>query len=494
MVWTIPKKPPTLIIMFICLGVLFYFLGQPLITNTYGQEEYSFPKIAVFYGSDNDRQLCEEMTSEVEVHATFFNLSQVQLNSSFTIDNESVNAIWWVNELPLPIDFSFVGGLDSWTQKGKGLFVLNQHYSQTPAMELLKLGITGYWPESYPLNENYHTHTLQLNNETIPSLGLDQLNFNFNGSSSWVQLSSQTKLIGEIQKPENEPFLTDLDSGLWLVKNRVIVGSFSVLSSSNLLKMSFKLMNIHSLKDISFIELLGNIAFLTTSSSPNNSGNFLISDIDQIAAAGLISLTAIVSFVGFIKVGVFSKLREVITGIIIGSFMFLAHIAYSPQKRRISEDDLLDNKMRMQIVEYLEEKGEQGAHLREIQRIIGCGISSLLWHLQALDDFNIVTHHKIGKYHIFYLTGTASPEVSEIALALKSDVAKELCRVLIRKMKPLPLSKISSEIDVHHSSVQHHIKKLSDLGVILILKEKKRSAYIINPSQTESLTRLLEVA
>jgi predicted transcriptional regulator len=494
MVCAIPKKPHVFVLMIICFGVLFYFLGQPLISNTYGQEESSFPKIAVFYGSDNDRQLCEEMTSGVEVHADFFNISQVQLNSSFTIDNESINAIWWVNELPLPIDFSFVGDLNNWTQKGNGLFILNQHYSFTPAMELLKLGITGYWPESYPLNDNYQTHTLQLNNETIPSLGLNQLSYDFNGSSSWVRLTSQSKLIGKINKPENEPYLSDLDSGLWLVKNRVIVGSFSVVLSMSSFKTNFKLMNIHSPEDMSFSALLGNIAFLTTTSSPNNSGNFLISDIDQIAAAGIISFATIISFIGFIKLGIFSKLREIITGIIIGSFMFLAHIAYSPQKRRISEDDLLDNKMRLQIVEYLEEKGEQGAHLREIQRTIGCGISSLLWHLQALDDFNIVTHHKIGKYHIFYLSGTESPQTSEIALALKSDVAKELCRVLIRKMKPLPLSKISSEIDVHHSSIQHHIKKLSDLGVILILKEKKRSAYIINPSQTDSLTKLIEVA
>jgi predicted transcriptional regulator len=160
----------------------------------------------------------------------------------------------------------------------------------------------------------------------------------------------------------------------------------------------------------------------------------------------------------------------------------------------MSEDDLLDNEMRMQIVSFLEEKGEQGAHLREIQRIIGCGISSLLWHLQALDDFNLVTHHKIGKYHIFYLTGVESLQTTEIALALKSDVAKELCRVLLRKIKPLSLSKISSEIDVHHSSIQHHIKRLSDLSVIIILKEKKRSSYIVNPNKVESLSKILEVA
>ncbi|MHA2108578.1 MAG: HTH domain-containing protein, partial [Candidatus Hodarchaeales archaeon] len=202
---------------------------------------------------------------------------------------------------------------------------------------------------------------------------------------------------------------------------------------------------------------------------------------------------AIISLIGLIKFGILARLRDLFLGASLGLFFFIAHIAYSPQKRRINEDDLLDNEMRMQIVEYLEEKGEQGAHLREIQRTLGCGISSLLWHLQALDDFNIVTHHKIGKYHIFYLTGSESLQISEIALALKSDVAKELCKVLLQNKSPLSLSKISSEINVHHSSIQHHVKRLSDLGIIMIIKEKKRSSYIINPNRVESLDKVLEV-
>jgi len=77
---------------------------------------------------------------------------------------------------------------------------------------------------------------------------------------------------------------------------------------------------------------------------------------------------------------------------------------------------------------------------------------------------------------------------------LKSDVAKDLCRVLIRKKKPVSLSKISREIAVHHSSVQHHIKKLLDLEIILLIKEKKRSYYGVNPKQIHWLKDHLEIA
>ncbi|MHA1206991.1 MAG: hypothetical protein ACTSSO_05430, partial [Candidatus Hodarchaeales archaeon] len=277
-------------------------------------------------------------------------------------------------------------------------------------------------------------------------------------------------------------------------QKRVIVGSFSLILPEIHETASFKLSGVISLSDIGISDILGDIALLTMDSVPNPVGAFQIPELGQIVSTGVIVTIAIMAFIGLLKFGIISKLREFLVSLFVGSFLFFAHIAYSPQKRRISEDNLLDNEMRMQIVDFLEEKGEQGAHLREIQRIIGCGISSLLWHLQALDDFNLVTHHKIGKYHIFYLTGTESLQTSEIALALKSDVAKELCRVLLRKVKPLSLSKISAEINVHHSSIQHHIKRLSDLGVIMIIKEKKRSSYMINPNKVESLSKIMEIA
>jgi predicted transcriptional regulator len=216
--------------------------------------------------------------------------------------------------------------------------------------------------------------------------------------------------------------------------------------------------------------------------------------VNQAIAIGFVVFAGILSFVVLLKVGVVSRIRDIVVGFFLSLFLFFAHIAYSPQRRRINETELLENELRGQIVSFLQVKGEQGAHLREIQREVGCGISSLLWHLQALDDFNLITHEKIGKYHIFYLVGAKSVQISEIALALKSDVAKELCRVLIRNRKPLSLAKISQAIDVHHSSIQHHIKRLEELGIIITLKEKKRSKYTVGPKRLTWLKSHLEVA
>ena len=77
MVSLISKKPQALAFIIICFGGLFYLSGQQLIANVYGQEENPIPRIAIFYGSKNDKQLCEEMVSEVDVHPDFFNISNV---------------------------------------------------------------------------------------------------------------------------------------------------------------------------------------------------------------------------------------------------------------------------------------------------------------------------------------------------------------------------------------------------------------------------------
>jgi predicted transcriptional regulator len=448
--------------------------------------------IAIFYGSQMDKQLSESLVRESGRPVEYYNISNIQSKENFIFPNESVSAIWWINRLPLPIDLTFVNGIEKWQEKGGGLFVLNRFFHSTPLQELNYLGITAYAPVVYPLNETYQVQQISIIKETVPSLNFNQTAFEFSGSSAWVNLDNQTQMLAEINPPNSEPILGSLQSGIWIKNKRTIVCSFSINSESISKKVNFKIQQIRSINSEGLIGALRQIALLTTSDLDSNNGYLQFGDLNQVISIGIISLSIIFSFLVLLKVGFFSKARDLLMGVFTSLTLFIAHVAYSPQRRRLSEEELLDNELRVQILNYIEHKGEQGAHLREIQRNVECGISSLLWHLQALDDFNLVSHEKIGKYHIFYPIGEKSIIMSEIALALKSNVAKDLCRVLIKKRKPLSLSRISNEINVHHSSVQHHIKKLTELGIILTIREKKRASYLISPQKISSLDDLLE--
>lgn len=472
------------------------FINSFIIIGTIANGETSNDAVAIFYGSDNDKKLAQELVTQVEVEAYYYNITAIQMNSSFVFDNKTIVAIWWINELLLPIDLTFVGDINDWKQAGRGLFVLNRYFKETPLQELTHLGITAYAPVVYPLNEEYVNQDLNITSD-VSKFNITQTSYSFNCSSGWVVLNNDTQIIAELSTPESETYLSELKSGIWLAGSRIVVGSFSIGTNSTQspIYSHFSLDGLEQSSEDSIVSLLGELIQITLGSvSLGNTPSLLFGGLDQIASIALISIASIFSLLVLLKTGLLSRIREIVFSLIAGFLFFIAHIAYSPQKRRINENQLLENELRYQIVDYLEQKGEQGAHLREIQREIGCGISSLLWHLQALDDFNLVTHEKIGKYHIFYLTGTKSVQSTEIALALKSEVAKALCRVLIMQRRPVSLSKLSQKIDVHHSSAQHHIKKLADIGLIIILKEKKRSQYIISPKRKTVVKEYLEVA
>jgi len=451
--------------------------------------------IAVFFGSTMDKMLSEEVMEEIGKSARYYNISKIQENSSFQFENDSITTIWWISELPIPIDLSFVGGFNGWKETGKGLFVLNRYFNATPLQILNPLGITAYAPIVYPLNGSFVKQELTIVETKDAILTTNNTMFEINCSTAWVMVDNQTQMLVEVKKPENEPLLNDLTSGIWIADSRVVVGTLSIELSLDVAESPFNFHEINQITSQDMLDLLVQLLQFTIRSFPSENGlQIQFGNVNQVVAIGFVVLAGIISILVLIKVGFVSRLRDIVVGVFLSLFLFFSHIAYSPQRRRISETELLENELRGQIVEFLEVKGEQGAHLREIQREVGCGISSLLWHLQALDDFNLITHEKIGKYHIFYLIGAKAVQISEIALALKSDVAKELCRVLIRKKKPLSLSKISQEIDVHHSSIQHHIKRLGELGIIITLKEKKRSKYIVGPQRLSWLKDHLEVA
>lgn len=477
------------------IGSILFLSSISLVMGNIRDNEASNGTVAIFYGSSNDRDLGQEIVDRTDIVADYYNISEVQMNSSFVFNNETVVSLWWINELALTIDLTFLGDINRWIQAEKGLFVMNRDFRETPLQYLSHFGIAAYAPLLYPFNESYQMQEVDLIDfENVP-VNITQTSYQVNCSSGWVDIDNTSQMIVELETPQEDTWLSGLKSGIWMRGTRFIVGSISISLDEVNPSSRFHLQGMKSPQAEDFIELLGELALLT-SGSVSSGGIFSLQfgEMEQIMSLGILLITIITSLIILLKIGLFSRIRDAILPLTASLFLFIAHIAYSPQKRRINESQLLENELRVQIVDFLEQKGEQGAHLREIQRKVGCGISSLLWHLQALDDFNLITNEKIGKYHIFYLTGIKSVQTTEITLALKSDVAKGLCRLLIKQRKPVSLSKISQEIEVHHSSAQHHIKRLAELGVILILKEKKRSQYIISPKKIPSLKNLLEVA
>jgi hypothetical protein len=293
MVRLFPKNIHLSVLFLLTLTGLFYITDPIQPTLVTGDDGSSNSRVAIFYGSFNDKRLSEQMIEGAEIQADFYNITEIQENYSFIFDNQTIDTIWWVNELSIAIDFSFVGDFGSWIQNGKGLFILNRYYEKTPLTDLKWLGINSYWPEVFPLTGESLTHEIVLNNESLPTLNLDQLSYEFNGSSSWVKLNDQSVLLAEISNKENIPFLNNFDSGIWMVQKRVIVGSFSLISSEVPELTSFKFSGVNSISDKSMSDILGDIARITMEPLPNPVGNFQIPELNQIVSTGVLVITAI---------------------------------------------------------------------------------------------------------------------------------------------------------------------------------------------------------
>ncbi|MFW9778971.1 MAG: helix-turn-helix domain-containing protein [Candidatus Heimdallarchaeota archaeon] len=485
-----------IVFLLVFWGILFPSVGTSILART-EQELPDLERIAIFYGSPSDKSLGESLIADTGHQPIYYNIEQLYYNSSLLFQNESIGAIWWINDLPLPIKLPV--NIMTWKESGRGIFILNRFLHTTPIQILNQIGITTTAPVVYPLDGSYQNLNIQLEEAQMSSLNINasQTNLEFSGSSAWVELSNQTQLLAEIPRPELfESIFDGFKSGIWMNGPRVVIGSFALEIQESSIESSFFPLNSNSRDTVpEIVSVLRQTALLTMMAS-SNGNNALIEfgGLEQLAGLAILGVGVSLGFVLLVQTGIMSKSRDVIAGALLGTFFFIAHVTYSPQRRRMTEDELLDNDLRAQIMEYLEEKGEQGAHLREIQREIGCGISSLLWHLQALDDFNFVTHEKVGRYHIFYIIGEKSTQTSELALALKSNLSRELCRALMEKRKPMSLSQLSNEINAHHSSVQHHIRKLSELGVIIIIKDQKRFSYAIGSKHLTWLKDYLEVS
>jgi hypothetical protein len=114
--------------------------------------------VAIFYGSSNDRDLAREVVERTGVIAHYYNISKVQMNTSFIFNNTTIISIWWINELSLPIDLTFLGDINRWIQTGRGLFVMNRDFRETPLQYLSHFGIAAYAPK---YNSNLLSSKLQ---------------------------------------------------------------------------------------------------------------------------------------------------------------------------------------------------------------------------------------------------------------------------------------------------------------------------------------------
>ncbi len=142
---------------------------------------------------------------------------------------------------------------------------------------------------------------------------------------------------------------------------------------------------------------------------------------------------------------------------------------------RLSLDEVLENENRNKIIDLILK--EPGIHFNELLRRTGLAAGNLVWHLDILQTYKVIGKKRIGNFIAYFPYYQKNP-ISNVDLKLqKSKLTLEILE-MIEKNPGVWNNLITKELKVDHKTIQYHLTKLIDLGLIKFEKEgRKKKIY-----------------
>ncbi len=158
-------------------------------------------------------------------------------------------------------------------------------------------------------------------------------------------------------------------------------------------------------------------------------------------------------------------------------FQYLKTRTISIEKgaHRLSLDEVLENENRSKIIELI--LNEPGIHFNELLRKTGLAAGNLVWHLDILQTYKIIGKKRVGNFIAYFPYYQKNP-ISNIDLKLqKSKFTLEILE-MIEQDPGIWNSLITKKLKVDHKTIQYHIKKLLELGLVNIKTDgRKKKIY-----------------
>ncbi|MFX0177046.1 MAG: winged helix-turn-helix transcriptional regulator [Candidatus Hodarchaeota archaeon] len=166
-------------------------------------------------------------------------------------------------------------------------------------------------------------------------------------------------------------------------------------------------------------------------------------------------------------------------------FEFLKNRISSRYKshHRLSLEEILNNENRNKIIDLILEN--PGIHFNELLRKTELSPGNLVWHLDLLESYKIIGKRRFENYVIYYPYYKYNP-ISNIELTLKkSDLTLKVLE-MIESEPGIWNSVITKKLKINRKTIEYHIKKLLELGIIS--REKDGSKNRLFPRQKYNYT------
>ncbi len=132
------------------------------------------------------------------------------------------------------------------------------------------------------------------------------------------------------------------------------------------------------------------------------------------------------------------------------------------------------NSNTIRVLQYIEQN--PASHLRQIKRELGMSMGTTQYHLNLLEKQGKVSSERHNLHRYYFPIGLFEQNQRDILKILNQETAREILLIILEKKNPTQTD-IADTIGLSSASVNWHIKRLIELGLILENKDGKFKRY-----------------
>ena len=133
------------------------------------------------------------------------------------------------------------------------------------------------------------------------------------------------------------------------------------------------------------------------------------------------------------------------------------------------------NSNTIRVLQHIQES--PGCHLRQIKRELAMSMGTIQYHLNLLEKQGKVSSERHNLHKYYFPVGLFEQNEKDILKILNQETAREILLIIMEK-KPTQTD-IVNTIKISSASVNWHMKRLIELGMVLEQKDGKFKRYTI---------------
>lgn len=128
------------------------------------------------------------------------------------------------------------------------------------------------------------------------------------------------------------------------------------------------------------------------------------------------------------------------------------------------------------VLQHIEEN--PGCHLRQIKRDLVLSMGTTQYHLNLLEKQGKISSERHNLHRYYFPIGLFEQKERHILRILNQETAREILMIILEKKNPTQTD-IANWVEISSASVNWHIKRLTELGLILEIRDGKFKRYTL---------------